>query len=197
MADLSGSQQHLDVHSSEAAAGSSIDSAAATSSTLNKKGKKTVGGFEFTSELQSIASSILQLEVSAPPTSMDNSKNDMFFDEDEGSPEDWVPTNIASTKNSSSSTVRRALTPMPREEAIAAVQSVLLEATNNKNSSDSNKPTSLISLLTIKAMSDLVNAHAKKYPNQSDTASTIRNQLEKALISSTLKFDVKVQEMSK
>jgi hypothetical protein len=193
MADLSVSQQHLEVQSCEAAASSSADSAAA-SSTFNKKGKKTVGGLEFTPELQSIARSILELEVS-PPTSVDNNNDDknMFFDEDEGSPEDWVPTNMASTKNSRSSTVRRALTPMPREEAIAAIQSVLLEIKSN----NSNKPTSLVPLSTIKAMSDLLKAYAMKYPQQSHTASTIRNQLEKALISSTLKFDVKVQEMSK
>jgi hypothetical protein len=160
---------------------------------LNKKGKKTVGGFDFTPELMAIAKSILELEMCPPPlidAAKDHGKETDFFDDDE-SPEDWVPT-TTTTKISTtcrSSTVRRALAPRPQEEALEAIRSALLERAKNET-------TSLLPLSTIKAMSDLIHAHEKKYPTLSQKASEIRNQLEKALLSSTLNFDVEVQEMT-
>jgi len=82
------------------------------------------------------------------------------------------------------------LAPMPLEEALEALRSALLDRTENKTMS-------LVPLSTIKAMSDILNSYAAKYPNQSQKAYDIRNQLEKVLLSSTLKFEVKLQEMTK
>lgn len=192
MVDSSGASQQpsAGLHSFSRTGSSSFPSN--SGGILNKKGKKTVGGFDFTPELQSIAKSILELEMCPPPlidATKDDGKETEFFDDDE-SPEDWVPT-TNTTKISTTcrlSTVRRALAPMPQEEALEAIRSVLLDRTKNKT-------TSLVPLSTIKAMSDLISAHEIN-PTQSQRAYEIRNQLEKALLSSTLNFVEEVQEMT-
>ncbi len=188
-------QQPLTVglHSSSKTGSTSVSS---ESLLLSKKGKKLVGGYDFTPELQSIVNSILELDMCPPPlihtAKDDENKANLFGEDDDGSPEDWVPTNTV-TKTATcrlSTTVRRALAPMPLEEALEALRSALLDRTENKTMS-------LVPLSTIKAMSDILNSYAAKYPNQSQKAYDIRNQLEKVLLSSTLKFEVKLQEMTK
>jgi hypothetical protein len=186
-------QQPLTVglHSSSKTGSSSVSS---ESVLLNKKGKKIVGGFDFTPELQSIAKSILELDMCPPPlihaAKDDDNKAKFFGEDDDGYPEDWLSTNTRTTTATSRiSTVRRALAPMPLEEALEALRSALLDRTVNKTMS-------LVPLSTIKAMSDILNSYGVNNPTQSQKASGIRNQLEKVLLSSTLKFEVKVQEMT-
>lgn len=155
-----------------------------------RKGKKTVGGVEFTPELRSIATCILELELSPPdltnsPTSADDENIDLSFD---GPPEDWIPTSAPAEHESIQriSAVRRALAPMSREEAIATLKSSL----------DSNSTT--LPLQSLKAMSDALKALSGQYPGGLQASDEIRARLEKALFSSKLKFDVEEQKkMSK
>jgi len=157
---------------------------------LPRQGKKTFGGLEFTHELRSLAKSILEL---SPPDLANAKSADESLDisVDDGSPSDWIPIPVVSRDPNDvdntclGSAVSRALAPMSREDATASLKSAL---------EDSSSP--FLPLKVAKAMGDMLKAFERQCPGDPQTA-LFRSRLEKALVSSSLKFDVHVQEMSR